>query len=882
MAITPEERALMESYYNNSNSIPPAQKTRLPIANPSQGFFSDVANAVPLAAKQRALGVGQLYSDITGGDPTDPIMQDLAAQYQQRHRGNPNDIVFNSAGDMVGSALGDPLSYLPLGGMANGLWGMAATGLGFGVASGLTTPLKAGDSRAENTAVQGITGVIAAPVIGKTAEGLGYLGQKAVDAVLPDTAPLPIANTGINVSGDIAGQVQQATAEAGRDTARGFVPRSIANLPPEQAQRAALFAKQNVPYSAGDITKDVTQQGLEDMARKGAYGEESQALAAAFREGQQKALQNAVTNTAKDIGSGNAYSGNEADVASALASQVRAKSDSAWLDVGKAYDKVQKSGAAAVPVSAFGRLRDTAGRIRNDYPIDAMPRTASALNRIDNFFENYSDKSALNYKAVDNFRKFLGNAYQGAADDSERAALGQLRTEIDNVVDDSLEQGLIKGNPATITALKNARGMAKEYFSRFEDNKIVDSIIRKDMTPESVINLTLGYGQLGAKKEAATTIDAIKNIVGEQALEFQQLKQAGLFRLLGTNADTLARDGISGIKPAKNLDTLIRTNKSLWNTLYTPEEQATITDLAKVIKEATVKEPGAVNFSGTAPALIRHINSIFGRLGFLGNLVSAGINKAAGGATKMGVQSNLAQSFAGKIAVPSIAQALARKAGTQAGAVTGATLGNDMVRGSDMRSVPVNITPDERNLMEQFYQQQQAPAAQPHSEIAPAIEKASQVSGVDADLLRKIAQKESAMNPTASNPNSSAQGLFQITNRTWRGLVKRYGKDYGINYSDRKKPEANAIMAGLLTKENSERLTKRIGRAPEPGEIYMAHFLGDYAASKLIKSKDSSNAAAALFPDAAKANRSVFYHNSGNGKPLTASELYQKLTSTIV
>lgn len=882
MAITPEERALMETYYNNSNSTPPAQKARAPIANPSQGFFSDVTNAVPLAAKQRALGVGQLYSDATGGDPTDPVMQDLAEQYQLQHRGNPNDIIYNSAGDMVGSILGDPISYVPLGGAAKSFWGMAGKGLQYGVASGVTTPLKEGDSRVLNTVAQGVAGTVLGPLVGKTVEGMGYLGGKAIDAILPDTVPLPNENTAINISGDIASQVQQATTEAGKEAAGGFIPRGIAKLPPEQAQRAALFLKQGVPYSAGDITKDVTQQGLEDMAAKGAYGPEAQATAQTFMQGKQQALQNAVSNTAKEIGSGNVFTGNEADVASALASQVRAKSDSAWMEVGKAYDKVQKSGAAAVPVSAFGRLRDTAGRIRNDYPIDAMPRTASALNRIDSFFENYSDKSALNYKAVDNFRKFLGNAYQGAADDSERAALGQLRSEIDSVVDDSLEQGLIKGNPATITALKNARGMAKEYFSRFEDNKIVDTIIRKDMTPESVINLTLGYGQLGAKKEAATTINAIKNIVGEVAPEFQQLKQAGLFRILGTNADTLARDGISGIKPVKNLDTLINTNKTLWNSLYTPDEQAAITDLAKVIKEATVKEPGAVNFSGTAPALIRHMNSLLGRFGFLGNIVSAGMNKVAGGATKMGVQANLAQSFSGKIAAPSLSQAIARQLGTQAGAVGGASVANDLMRSGDMRAVPVTITPDERNLMEQFYQQQQAPAAQPHSEIAPAIEKASQVSGVDADLLRKIAQKESAMNPDAENPNSSAQGLFQITNRTWRGLVKKYGKEQGIGYSDRKDPLKNAIMAGMLAKENSERLTKRIGRAPEPGEIYMAHFLGDYAASKLIKSKDSSNAAAALFPDAAKANRSIFYHNSGKGKPLTASELYQKLTSTIV
>lgn len=199
-------------------------------------------------------------------------------------------------------------------------------------------------------------------------------------------------------------------------------------------------------------------------------------------------------------------------------------------------------------------------------------------------------------------------------------------------------------------------------------------------------------------------------------------------------------------------------------------------------------------------------------------------------------------------------------------------------------------TPEEEQLMEQYYQQQQSQPAPvdnqapmpvqaepvaPQSSIMPEIQKASQVSGIDPELLTKIATRESSLNPNAQNPDSSAAGLFQITNKTWRSLVKKHGKQYGIGYSDRKKPEANAIMAGMLAKENAASLKKRLGQEPTPGEIYMAHFLGDYAAAKLIKNKDSRNAAAALFPDAAKVNRNVFY---AEGRPITAAQLYKNLS----
>ena len=55
------------------------------------------------------------------------------------------------------------------------------------------------------------------------------------------------------------------------------------------------------------------------------------------------------------------------------------------------------------------------------------------------------------YKVVDNFRKFVNNAWSGSQDDAERAVLSQLRSKMDSIVDDSVEQGLIKGNPEPLS-----------------------------------------------------------------------------------------------------------------------------------------------------------------------------------------------------------------------------------------------------------------------------------------------------------------------------------------------------------------------------------------------------------------------------------------------
>jgi hypothetical protein len=86
-------------------------------------------------------------------------------------------------------------------------------------------------------------------------------------------------------------------------------------------------------------------------------------------------------------------------------------------------------------------------------------------------------------------------------------------------------------------------------------------------------------------------------------------------------------------------------------------------------------------------------------------------------------------------------------------------------------------------------------------------------------------------------------------------------------------------MAGVLTQSNSFKLTGKIGRRPTDGELYMAHFMGVGGAAKLIaNAEDNPHASGArLFPNAAAANRSIFYERGGRAR--SVSEVYSVLTS---
>ncbi len=184
--------------------------------------------------------------------------------------------------------------------------------------------------------------------------------------------------------------------------------------------------------------------------------------------------------------------------------------------------------------------------------------------------------------------------------------------------------------------------------------------------------------------------------------------------------------------------------------------------------------------------------------------------------------------------------------------------------------------------------------------VEAAIRRASNATGVDADFLVRTARRESAMNPSARARTSSAAGLFQFIEQTWLGTVKAHGAKHGYGqYADliyrggdgrwrvegsarnivldlRFDPQAASTMAAELTASNAAYLRGRSGREPGAGDLYAAHFLGPAGAAQLMDAMERrpGASAASLFPEAAAANRSIFYRD---GRPATVAEVHANL-----
>lgn len=187
--------------------------------------------------------------------------------------------------------------------------------------------------------------------------------------------------------------------------------------------------------------------------------------------------------------------------------------------------------------------------------------------------------------------------------------------------------------------------------------------------------------------------------------------------------------------------------------------------------------------------------------------------------------------------------------------------------------------------------------------VVDAIASASRRTGVDFDYLLRTAERESSLNPEAKASTSSAAGLYQFVKQTWLATLKEHGAAHGFaaeataiedtgagcfRVADpareaeilalRNDPAAAAAMAAELASDNADVLQGRLGRPATSGELYAAHVLGAQGAASLIEAANATPGLAAeeLFPQAAAANRGLFYDRAGN--PVSVESLHTRLT----
>ncbi len=191
--------------------------------------------------------------------------------------------------------------------------------------------------------------------------------------------------------------------------------------------------------------------------------------------------------------------------------------------------------------------------------------------------------------------------------------------------------------------------------------------------------------------------------------------------------------------------------------------------------------------------------------------------------------------------------------------------------------------------------------------VLTGIKNASKQTGVDFGYLMAQAAQESSFQADARASSSSATGLYQFLDTTWLSMMRSHGAKYGFgdlasqiqpdgrggyavsNASHkqmildlRKDPKVSAVIGAEFALSNKEYLEGELGRKVGSTELYLAHFLGAGGASRFLKTieRNAATPAADLLPQAAAANRGVFYDRD-TGRPRTVGDIYQLFARSI-
>jgi hypothetical protein len=126
-----------------------------------------------------------------------------------------------------------------------------------------------------------------------------------------------------------------------------------------------------------------------------------------------------------------------------------------------------------------------------------------------------------------------------------------------------------------------------------------------------------------------------------------------------------------------------------------------------------------------------------------------------------------------------------------------------------------------------------------------AIIDEAQLQGVPAAVALQISGVESNFDPKAKpidprtgKPRSSATSFFQVIDETFKGL--------GGDPKKRNDPMENIRVGVKYLAQNQAALTKTLGRAPQPQELYATHFLGTDTGSKLLSADPNTPISAFL------------------------------------
>lgn len=195
--------------------------------------------------------------------------------------------------------------------------------------------------------------------------------------------------------------------------------------------------------------------------------------------------------------------------------------------------------------------------------------------------------------------------------------------------------------------------------------------------------------------------------------------------------------------------------------------------------------------------------------------------------------------------------------------------------------IDFNITADS---LSQFLKSKGGkPAAAPASAAPPdqssagdvksIVSSAARKHGVPEDLALRMTGAESTYNPSAQNQRSSAGGLYQMIDSTWKSMGGTPGNKYD--------PRENADVGSRYVRTNIDALHNRLGRDITYGETYAAHMFGSGVANMLSRAPMNAPIEQGLSTFESRSRVQQILSQNPNLRGKTVGQVMQELESKV-
>lgn len=573
-------------------------------------------------------------------------------------------------------------------------FGSAALRAGLASAA-LQTGVSAGTQLAGRQAqLSQLGGEVAAAGVGGA---LGEVGGRLISAALARRA-----GASINPADEAA--LRQAAQNAGLsvdeitdDLIRQAQGQATAAVSPEQ--RLALQAEQEfqIPLTVGQRMGPVegaAQLSLEERLKTGAMGEKAQQTMLEFAgpTGEQmKSIEAAREALVNRLTFGREVPAGRQAVGEVVSEAVRQQEQAAKTIVDEAYKNV---GPAQLSGEGFiNLLKSTKNAVKGiEFPKGKtiVPAANELTKEIDGALKFFGGKQIKEVKPadlrrLDDVRKSINAYYKSAQNPTDRRSLQAMSQAFDDYLDSAVAKSLFTGDPASLDALKAARGTFADYASKFREKpiktpsgtiqdpvgKFVERIIAEDPNGTQVVNAVFGADGFSARA-GQKMAKRMKTILGTDSDAWIALKREAFERLMKTEKFQ-GKDYISGSKTLSAISKAQEQNSELLKEIFTPDELQTIKRFALQIKRT---QPDFIksreNPSGTAQVasklLIDAFNKIRNGLNLTGDLniaaTNAGIEMVGGMGNRAKARAAI-KPFSETMKAPMVAAPIGAAAGLQ-------------------------------------------------------------------------------------------------------------------------------------------------------------------------------------------------------------------------